>query len=721
MALTIHDPSRIGLRRAIRAAIALPIALGVTLYLVDDKVGGVYAALGTAALLITADFAGTWQHRLRAYVLTGIIGTPVIVIGWAASLALVPAVLTTLVVGFVIAFVSLLRGTLAVGAPAVMLTFVVSVTIGGEREAVPDYLGAWWIAVTICTIVALTIVPRDVRAQIRTAISQALAAGATTVRAVWVDEPSIERIAASLPVLAQSVCHLNSVYDGNPFRPSGATARDRSLTLLVNHVNGAALLLRGAVDSESSNGDIPTIDGRRAVAMNLAASLDAVSRAATDRTFAASAADLDAARNLHRTSMEAWVLTSAQAGVAGSTIAEVVRADHLLRMAALMGEQILELGRQLNGFPTEQLDHEPPIPARPWSTLAVANLSLNSPWLRTALRTGIGLAIAVLVVQLAGLEHGLWVMLGVISVLRYDGAGTRHLAIPAIVGTVVGVVVATVVLFAVGSDIGVLWVLLPMAVFLAAWAPVAVSFPVGQAAFSGFILIALGIIEWPPNLTTGLIRIQDILIGIAVALVVGLLMWPRGALGALHGEIADGLRASSSYLSLVVSGLSEAVTPADLARARLEARYASERASDTYDMSIMQRGSGASEALRWASMATSTHLLLAVSRILGVFASDPPILASAPSTIFAVQATSAASHEHWSAVIDRMAGDETYAPAPRRPPTGTASADLPDPVDVHDALSAHAYVAAVWTIDWLQHLDSLAANESAEMDASTHA
>lgn len=720
MALTIHDPSRIGLRRGIRAAIALPVTLAVTLYVVDDRVGAVYAALGTAALLITADFAGTWRHRLRAYVLTGIIGTPIIVIGLAASHALIPAVLTTLVVGFGIAFVSLLRGTFAVGAPAVMLTFVVSVTIDGEREAVPDYLGAWWIAVTISTIAALTIVPRDVRAQIRTAISETLAAGAAAVRSIWVDEPSTDRTAARLAAVARSVAHLNSVYDGNPFRPSGATARDRSLTLLVNHVNGAALLLRGTVENEASRVQMPTIGGRREVAINLATSLDAVSRAATDRTFAASAADLDAARNLHRTSMEAWVLASTQAGVPGSTIAEVVRADHLLRMAALMGEQILELGRQLNGFPAEELDHEPPIPARTWSTLAVAHLSLNSPWLRTALRTGIGLAIAVLVVQLAGLAHGFWVMLGVLSVLRYDGAGTRHLAIPAIIGTVVGVVIATAVLFAVGSQIGVLWVLLPMAVFLAAWAPLAVSFPVGQAAFSGFILIALGIIAWPPNLTTGLIRIEDILIGIAVALVVGLLMWPRGALGALHGEIAAGLRASSSYLSLAVRGLSEAVTPEELARARLEARGASERASDTYDMSIMQRGNGASEALRWASMATSTHLLLAVGRILGLFLSDPPILSSAPSTIAAVQSSGAASHEHWTAVIDRMADDETYAPTPRLPTISTAAASLPDPFDVHDHASAHSYVAAVWTIDWLLHLDRLAATETAEMVASNH-
>lgn len=720
MPLTIHDPGRIGLRRGIRAAIAMPVALAITLYVVDDPVGAVFAALGTAALLITADFAGTWQRRLGAYVLTGVIGTPVILIGWAASQSAVSAVLTTLVVAFVISFVSLLRGTFAVGAPAVMLTFVVAVTVGGPRDRVPSYLEAWWIAVAICTAAALTIVPRDVRAQIREALGDTLARAAAAVRAVWVDEPRPADIAARLTELTASVVRLNSAYDGNPFRPSGATTHDRSLTLLVNHVNSAALLLRGTVDPEVPTSAMPRIDGGREVAVCLADCLDGVSRAALDPTSTPTAAALDTARARHRDSMEDWVLASTQSGVDPQRVADVVRGDHLLRMAALIGEQMVVLSRDLNGAPREALDHEPPIPRRPWSTIAVAHLNFGSPWLRTALRTGVGLALAVLVVQMTGLEHGFWVLLGVLSVLRYDGAGTRHLAIPAIVGTVVGVLIATGVILAVGTHSSVLWMLLPVMVFLAAWAPLAVSFPVGQAAFSGFILVALGIIAWPPNLATGLVRIEDIIIGIAVALVVGLFMWPRGALGALHEEIAHGLRESTAYLALALRALTEVVDPRDIARARLEARAASDRASDTYDMAIMQRGTGASDARQWASLATATHLVLAVGRILGVFASDPPILTAAPSVIPAVKSASERSAQHWATVVEEMASDDEYEPPMHRAHGRPSTRRMPDPVDVKDLASAHAYVAGIWAIDWLGHLDRLASGEAAGLTADAH-
>ena len=716
MALTIRDPGHIGRRRGIRAAIALPVALAVTLNVVDDHTGAVFAALGCAAMLITADFAGTLQRRLRAYLLTGLIVTPVILLGWAASHTVVSAVVTTLVVAFGIAFVSLLRGTFAVGAPAVMLTFVVAITLGGPVEAVPGYLEAWWIAVAVSTIAALTIVPRDVRAPIRKALSDTLARGAAAVRAIWVDGSALHDVDARLAQLRASVERLDSVYDGNPFRPSGATQHDRALTLLVNHVNSAALLLSGTVDPQAQRADLPQLEGRSKIAADLATALDDVSRAVLDATAVPSAAALDAARDRHRTSLEMWVLASTQAGVDPHVVGEAVRADHLLRMAALMGEQMVALGREFNGAAPEDLEYEPPIPRQPLSALMVAHLNVGSPWLRTALRTAIGLSLAVLVVQLTGLAHGFWVLLGVLSVLRYDGAGTRRLAIPAIVGTVIGVLIATVLLFSFGTHSIVLWAFLPAAVFLAAWAPIAVSFPVGQAAFSGFILIALGIIAWPPNLTTGLIRIEDILIGIVVALVVGLLMWPRGALGALHSEIADGLRASTAYLSLAVRALTEFVDPRDIAHARLEARAASERASDTYDMAIMQRGTGSSEALRWASMATATHLVLAIGRILGLLVSDPPILSAAPSTIPIVAAASAASNLHWSTVSQRMADDADYQPAggvagPMR------ALEMPEPIDVRDLASARAYVASVWTINWLAHLDRLVVDEPSSLNA----
>ena len=85
-------------------------------------------------------------------------------------------------------------------------------------------------------------------------------------------------------------------------------------------------------------------------------------------------------------------------------------------------------------------------------------------------------------------------------------------------------------------------------VFLPAWSAVAISYPVGRRRSRRSSSIGLGILAWPPQPVAGLIRIEDIALGAAVALVVGLLMWPRGAVGYLRLDWPP-LRAGNAYLA----------------------------------------------------------------------------------------------------------------------------------------------------------------------------
>ena len=72
-----------------------------------------------------------------------------------------------------------------------------------------------------------------------------------------------------------------------------------------------------------------------------------------------------------------------------------------------------------------------------------------------------------------------------------------------------------------------LWALLPAAVLLAAYAPRAISFAVGQAGFTIVLLILFNLIQ-PTGWTVGLVRVEDVAVGFAVSLAVGFLFWPRG-------------------------------------------------------------------------------------------------------------------------------------------------------------------------------------------------
>lgn len=90
----------------------------------------------------------------------------------------------------------------------------------------------------------------------------------------------------------------------------------------------------------------------------------------------------------------------------------------------------------------------------PVRQLLAGQWQLSSPWMRTALRTATALAITVLAVQLTGAQFGFWVSLGALVALKLDASGTQRTASMVLVGTVVGFVIASVLVLAVGKTSG---------------------------------------------------------------------------------------------------------------------------------------------------------------------------------------------------------------------------------------------------------------------------
>lgn len=93
----------------------------------------------------------------------------------------------------------------------------------------------------------------------------------------------------------------------------------------------------------------------------------------------------------------------------------------------------------------------------------------------------------------------------------------------------------------------------------------------------------------------GLLRLEDIALGCAVSLVVGLLFWPRGARAALRRALAEAYTDSVDYLASAVdfamlccevSGTSPVAPAEDAARAAA----AAQRLDDTFRSYLAERG-----------------------------------------------------------------------------------------------------------------------------------
>jgi uncharacterized membrane protein YccC len=182
---------------------------------------------------------------------------------------------------------------------------------------------------------------------------------------------------------------------------------------------------------------------------------------------------------------------------------------------------------------------------------ATAHVDRNSVWLHNSVRGAVGLALAVFIANETGVQHSFWVVLGTLSVLRSNALNTGQNALRGLAGTVGGFVVGGGLIALIGTNTTLLWFLLPPVVLLAGFAPAAISFAAGQAAFTLTLVFLYNIIQ-PTGWRVGLLRVEDIAIGCGVSLLVGLLFWPRGAAPALRRALAEAYVDSVDYLASAV-------------------------------------------------------------------------------------------------------------------------------------------------------------------------
>ena len=131
--------------------------------------------------------------------------------------------------------------------------------------------------------------------------------------------------------------------------------------------------------------------------------------------------------------------------------------------------------------------------------------------------------------------------------LRTSAASTGATALRALFGTAVGFFIGAALLIAIGGDHAALWVALPLATLLAAYAPGTAPFAVGQAAFTVAIIVLLNILA-PVGWRVGVVRFEDVGLGALVSVLAGVLFWPRGAARVVGDDMADAFHWGGIYL-----------------------------------------------------------------------------------------------------------------------------------------------------------------------------
>jgi uncharacterized membrane protein YccC len=103
-------------------------------------------------------------------------------------------------------------------------------------------------------------------------------------------------------------------------------------------------------------------------------------------------------------------------------------------------------------------------------------------------------------------------------------------------------------------------------------------------------LIILFNIIVPTGWTVGLTRVEDVAIGAAVSVAVGLLFWPRGATAALGSALSEAFVENSGYLADAVDRLTSRAREVDTRPAQRAADTAYLRLDDAFRQFLTERG-----------------------------------------------------------------------------------------------------------------------------------
>src|SRR5579859_1175548 len=553
----LRDPGRASLRRATRAALLVPALFAVCSWLVPQPQLITFATFGAFALLVLGDFGGSSGPRAGAYAVTSAAGCLIVTVGTLASTTPLTAAAAVGLGGFMLQFMGLFGGYATAAQLPLLLSLVRSVAIPVPAEQIPLRLAGWLLGTMVALVGGVFLWPRHEHATLREAAADTCQALADLVGALYASAASQDEVDRQRQTAQTALGNLRQSYRLTPHRPAGPTSQDRAYAELVDEL-GRELKLLPSAKPTRQDAAVGVAGATDALAASIVDVLQAGAHVLTSGLPGPDLARLARTREEHHQALDNRAAEQLQAGIAAKTVLDGLEAGRPLKVVsyvtlAIGANAILAAGLALDHPEALAIPREVEPAAGVWAGVQRAmdsirtHLRLSSIQCRNSLRAAVGLSIAVLFVDLVGLDHAFWAVLGTLSVLRSNALATGRTALAAVVGTSLGILPASLLLIPLGTHSNVLWAAFPIAVFVAAYAPSVIGFVAGQAAFTLLVVILFNLIQ-PVGWTLGLVRLQDVLIGTGMSLVVGALFWPRGARGQVRTALGSLYLRDAAYL-----------------------------------------------------------------------------------------------------------------------------------------------------------------------------
>ncbi|MGW0765777.1 FUSC family protein [Streptomyces sp. NPDC002676] len=584
----------------------------------------IFAAISPIVLTMFVNFSGPMRERVTSQATLVVVSTLLLCLGSLTDQVVWLAVAATFLASFLILFVGIISSMLAGATTSLLISFVLPATFTGPVSSIPDRVAGWSMGGAATVVTTAILWPAPVSTPLRTSVTRACTLLAQRLRVEiecigsWFSPVHTDALNAAVQDATTGVADLRNCFFSTPYRPTGLSAESRALVRLVDQVIWLDKVLEQTPSREQpplSEGVVCEVKVAAAVLLehgvallessttapqSLIVHIDRLeqARAALEETMTTVLPEILTPKPAQDLSRSASLPAPGPMNTLLRALGPSFRAQEMSFVVSAIAANI-----ELSASARQRTWWQRLLGYRPAGAKSVlssarersrAHLDRHSVWLRNSVRGAAALSLAVLLAHASGLEHSFWIAFGVLTVLRSNALNTGQTVARALLGNVIGLVVGVALILALSSHPTGLWLLLPVAIAAMGLEAAVTSLTAGQVGFTVVLLIIFTIIA-PAGWEIGLIRIEDVALGCAVSLVVGILFWPRGATAGLGRVLGDAVGDSAQYVrSAMAFGLTRCDSLALPSQApdddRERAAASARRLDDAFRTYLAERG-----------------------------------------------------------------------------------------------------------------------------------
>jgi uncharacterized membrane protein YccC len=549
-----RDPGYQVTRRGARLTLVASVNFYGCRYGLGNTVLATYALFGTVATGAFAKLPGRADQRARTLVTALPVGWVLVALGTVLAVSTWAAAAGMLVIGFAVAFAGVGGPRLIGLANAFQLFYILACFPPYQPSTLPARLAGVTLGIVLVALAEVALWPDAAPVAFPHRLANATRSVAGLVEGiadVMVGQADAgEEVARRHTQAVRAVDQMRILWLPATQRPTSAGRRDRALRDAAAAVH-EMLALAESLATEPRTKEIRDAGLARllrqcaaSIRLSCGILLRSAPTAATDDLDAAAAA-FEKRRAL------AW-----QAAGASRLRVDAI-AQTVVEHAAVFATAV----RIAGGFPARPVGERPGNgPDQFWyarrSALSLywqqfrAHLTPRSVHFEGALRLAVALAAARVIAGTFNLLHGFWVLLATLTLMRTSAADTRTTMRPAVVGTLIGALAGGLLLLA-SPGPGTYAAVLPLTLILAFAVGPLLGLAWAQAMLTLLLVVVFAQLT-PVGWQLVEARVVDVLIGAAVGVLAGLLMWPRGG----SGEVRRNARA---YLEACARAIVETV------------------------------------------------------------------------------------------------------------------------------------------------------------------